>query len=93
MAGGPAAIVTFVCYIAAFSLTYNEWRPALGSVAVLVIVAFFVLILARVKVDQLSVPHWGFLAAIATSIVGGILGVLWGLLIATGKLLAACRWR
>jgi hypothetical protein len=38
----------------------------------------------RVPQTELGVPHWGFLAAMATSVVGGVLGILYGLQVATG---------
>ncbi len=77
-------ILTFPCYVAAFSLTYGNWRPIFGSISVIIIATFFAWVLLRAKGSELSVPHWGFLAALGTSIVGGVLGVLWGLQIATG---------
>ncbi len=79
--GGIAA---FPCYVAAFSLTYGNWRPFFGTISLLVITGFFLWVLNRARGSELSVPHWGFLAALGTSIVGGVLGVLWALQIATG---------
>lgn len=79
-----AAIVAFVAYIAAFSLTYGNWRPASGVLALAVIAAFFGWVVYRAPRTTLGVPHIGFLAAIATSVVGGVIGVLLGLEIATG---------
>ncbi len=79
-----AAIVSFVLYVIAFSTTYNESRPILGVTAVIVTAGFAGWVLMRARVVELSVPHWGFLAALGTSIVGGVLGVLLGLEIATG---------
>ncbi len=80
-----AAIVVSTVYIFVFSVTYNEWRPAFGVLAMLVYLAFIAWIRMRSDLDQLTVPHLGFLTALATSIVGGILGVLWGMLVATGN--------
>ncbi|MGE0227624.1 MAG: hypothetical protein AB7I38_13505 [Dehalococcoidia bacterium] len=79
-----AAVIAFALYVAAFSLTYNEFRPAMGAVSTVVILAFFAWILMRVPRTELGVPHWGFLAAMASSVIGGVLGVLLGLQIATG---------
>lgn len=79
-----AGIVAFASYVAAFSLTYSEWRPALGAISTLVIGGLFLWVLSRARGSELGVPHWGFLAALGTSIVGGVLGVLLGLEIATG---------
>ncbi|MGK2964204.1 MAG: hypothetical protein ACSLFM_01210 [Tepidiformaceae bacterium] len=78
------AIVAFVLYVAAFSLTYGWWRPILGTVSLVMIAAFFGWVGYRVRSMELGVPHWGFLAALGTSVVGGVLGVLLGLEIATG---------
>lgn len=79
-----AAIVSFVAYVIAFSTTYNNWRPFLGTIATLVIAGYFLWVLLRARETELGVPHWGFLAALGTSIVGGVLGVLLGLEIGTG---------
>jgi hypothetical protein len=57
----------------------------MGVVSTLVIAAFFVWIASRARHIQLGVPHIGFLVAVATSIAGGVLGVLWGLMLATGN--------
>ena len=80
-----AAIIAFVAYVIAFSTTYGKWRPALGTVSTLIIAAYFLWVLQRARVTELGVPHWGFLAALGTSIVGGVLGILLGLEIATGN--------
>src|SRR5262245_29634493 len=79
-----AAIVAFGLYVIAFTFTTNELRPLMGTLSTLVIAGLFVWILSRVKHTVLGVPHYGFLAAVATSIAGGVLGVLWGLQLATG---------
>ncbi|HEY4668550.1 MAG TPA: hypothetical protein VIH05_02110 [Tepidiformaceae bacterium] len=79
------AIVSFVCYVAAFSLTYGWWRPILGIASSAAIVGIFAWVLTRAGKTVLGVPHWGFLAALGTSVVGGVLGVLLGLEIATGN--------
>jgi hypothetical protein len=73
-----------VAYVIAFSVTYGNWRPVLGTVSTVVIAGYFVWVLMRARETELGVPHWGFLAALGTSIVGGILGVLLGLEIGTG---------
>lgn len=78
------AVVSFVLYVAAFTLTYGNWRPILGTVAMVPIIGFTVWVLMRARQIELGVPHLGFLAALGTSIVGGVLGVLLGLEIATG---------
>lgn len=80
-----AAIAVFGLYVVAFTFTYGDFRPAMGALSTLVIAAFFVLIAVRARQVPLGVPHVGFLAAVATSIGGGVLGVLWGLQISTGN--------
>ncbi len=77
-------MVAFPIYVAAFSLTYGNWRPIFGILSTLIIAGFFVWVLIRARGSVLGVPHWGFLVALATSIVGGVLGVLLGFEIATG---------
>ena len=79
-----AAIISFAVYVVAFSVTYNEFRPIMGIIATVVIALFFAWVLMRVPQTELGVPHWGFLAAMATSVVGGVLGILYGLQVATG---------
>lgn len=71
-----AGVAAFPCYIAAFSLTYGNWRPFFGTISVLVIAGYFGWVALRARKIDLGVPHWGFLAALGTSIVGGVLGVL-----------------
>lgn len=78
-------VLAFPCYVAAFSLTYGNWRPIFGIASLAVITGFFIWVAWRARGAQLAVPHWGFLAALGTSVVGGVLGVLWGLQIATGN--------
>lgn len=79
-----AAVASFALYVLAFSVTTNEFRPLMGAISTVVILAFFIWILLQLPHTELGVPHWGFLAAMASSIVGGVLGVLLGLQIATG---------
>lgn len=78
------AIVAFPAYVAAFSLTYGWWRPILGAASLVIIVLYFGWVASRFRKVELGVPHWGFLAALGTSVAGGLLGVLLGLEIATG---------
>ncbi len=80
-----AAILAVVAYVAAFALTYGNWRPVLGTVTTVVIAGFTGWVIYRAKRTELGVPHIGFLAALGTSIVGGVLGILLGLELATGK--------
>lgn len=81
---GIAGVAAFPCYVAAFALTYGNWRPIFGVLSTVVIAGVFIWVLMRARTSQLGVPHWGFLAALGTSIVGGCLGVLLGWKIANG---------
>lgn len=78
------AIGVFALYTVAFTFTYGAFRPTMGTLSTLVIAAFFAWIAARARHVPLGVPHLGFLAAVATSVVGGVLGVLWAIQIASG---------
>ncbi len=78
------SIVVFALYVVAFSTTYGSFRPAMGVLSTLAILAFLVWIAIRARQITLTVPHLGFLVAVATSIGGGVFGVLWALQIATG---------
>ena len=55
----------------------------LGSGVALIIIGWFVWAVAQARGTEISVPQWGLLAALATSVTGGILGVLYGILIAS----------
>ena len=79
------AVLSFGAYVAAFSTTYGNARPIFGVTSLAVIAGFSLWALYRARGAELSVPHLGFLAALGTSIVGGVLGVLLGLEIATGN--------
>lgn len=78
------AVVAFTLYNIAFGTTYNELRPILGIFSTAVIAGAFLWVAYRIPRTELGVPHWGFIAALGTSIVGGVLGILLGLQIATG---------
>jgi hypothetical protein len=79
-----AAILTVAAYVLAFALTYGGWRPALGTATTAVIACVTGWVIYRATRVELGVPHLGFLAALGTSIAGGVLGVLLGLEAATG---------
>lgn len=78
------AAVSIPVYALAFLTTYGEWRPIAGVPVLLIILAFFAWVVRRAQKTELTTPHWGFLAALGTSVVGGIFGVLLGWKIATG---------
>ena len=79
------AAVTLPLFAFTFAVTYEEARAVLGTVALLTIVGFFVWVLRRVRAVELTVVHLGFLAAVATSVMGGTIGVLLATRIATGR--------
>lgn len=80
-----AAVLAIAGYSVVF-LTSTGWaRPIFGGVTALVILGFFVWTVARARLQPLSTPHWGLLVGLATSVTGGVLGVLWGVLIASGR--------
>ncbi|MFN8104855.1 MAG: hypothetical protein U0U69_10380 [Acidimicrobiia bacterium] len=80
---GAGAIVG---YSLTFLLTTGIARPILGTLTVVTILGFFVWTCLQVpQVRPLAVPHVGYLAALATSVTGGVLGVLLGIMIATGR--------
>jgi hypothetical protein len=80
-----AAMVTLPVFAFTFAFTYDDPRAVLGSLALATIVGFFVWTVARARAVELTTVHLGFLAAVATSVVGGVLGVLLATKIATGR--------
>lgn len=80
-----AAIVTFLAYNYTFFTTYGEMRPTVGGFALASIVGFLGWVLLRIPHVELTTPHLGFLAAVGTSVAGGMLGVLLGIRLATGN--------
>lgn len=76
------AIVAIGAYLVAFFTTTGTARPVAGGAALAVLVVAFVWVVAQARRLPLSTPRLGVLAAIATSVIGGTLGVLLGLEIA-----------
>ena len=68
-----------------FAFTYEEPRAALGTLALAAIIGVFLWVATRSRRIELTTVHLGFLAAVATSVVGGIIGVLLATEIATGE--------
>ena len=79
-----AAVVSFLAYNGAFLTTAGTLRPTLGGFALATIAGFLVWIAVRARSVEITTPHVGILAAVGTSVVGGVLGVLLGIKIATG---------
>ena len=79
----PAAVVVLVGFNIAFATTDGYVRAVLGGLMALVIVGFLAWAVAQARDLTMSVPRWGLLAALATSVTGGVLGVLLATLIAS----------
>jgi hypothetical protein len=80
-----ATVVSVVAYNIAFLMTTGSARPTVGGFVLLVIVAWVAWIFAQSKSTVLSVPRLGILAAVLTLTLGGLLGVLLGVMVATGN--------
>jgi len=78
------AMVAIPAFVTTFLFTFGEARPFFGSFALLAITGFLVWVLLRARGTVMTTPHWGFLVAMGTSAVGGVVGVLLGYEIATG---------
>ncbi len=81
----PAAVLAVIAYDLAFFATYGYARPVLGTIALVVITGFFVWVVMQARALGMSTVKWGFLVALASSVTGGIVGVLWGIVIASGN--------
>jgi hypothetical protein len=71
-------------YVLAFFTTQGYARPAMGVATAAVFFLFFGWVATRIRDVELTVPHLGILAAVTSSAVGAILGVLLGLQLASG---------
>ena len=80
-----ASAVILPAFALMFAYTYDDPRAIMGSLAMLAIVAMFAWVVSRARRIELSTVHLGFLAAVATSVVGAIIGVLLATEIATGR--------
>ena len=78
-------IVGVIAYNIAFLMTSGSLRPTVGGFMLLVIVGWVAWIYGSFKNSVLSVPRLGLLAAVTTLTFGGLLGVLLGIMIATGN--------
>jgi hypothetical protein len=78
-------VVALPVFALTFAFTYQEPRAVIGSFALLAILAMFAWVVGRVRRVEMSTVHLGFLAAVATSVAGGVLGVLLATEIATGR--------
>ena len=79
------SVVVLPVFALTFAFTYEEPRAVLGTLAVLGILGMFGWVVSRARGLVLTTVHLGFLAAVATSVVGGVIGVLLATEIATGR--------
>lgn len=80
-----SSVVVLPVFALTFAFTYDDPRAILGSLALVTIVGVFVWVVARARRIELTTVHLGFLAAVATSVVGGVIGVLLATEVATGR--------
>ena len=80
-----ASLVILPVFAFTFAFTYQEPRAIIGSLALGCIVGFFGWVVVRARGLELTTVHLGFLAAVATSVIGGVIGVLLATKIATGR--------
>jgi hypothetical protein len=80
-----ATVVVLPVFALTFAFTTEDPRAILGGLALLVIVGAFAWVAARARRIEVSTVHLGFLVAVATSVVGGIIGVLLATEMATGR--------
>lgn len=78
-------VLAVVAYNIAFLATFGAARPTIGGFMLLVIAGWVVWIYGSAGSSVLSVPRLGILAAVTTLTFGGLLGVLLGVMIATGN--------
>ena len=80
------SMVVLPVFALTFAFTYEEPRALIGTLALLTILGVFGWVLGRARrIPALTTVHLGFLAAVATSVVGGSIGVLLATEIATGR--------
>lgn len=82
---GRATVVVLPVFAITFAFTNEDPRAVLGGLAMLVIVSALAWVAVRARRIEVSTVHLGFLAAVATSVVGAIIGVLVATEMATGR--------
>ena len=80
-----ATVVVLPVFALTFAFTTEDPRAILGGLALLVIMSVFAWVVARTRRIEVSTVHLGFLVAVATSVVGGIIGLLVATEMATGR--------
>ena len=79
-----SAAVSVVVYVIVF-LTTDGWiRPLIGGVVSAIFTGFFVWVVVQRSLGELSIPQLGFVVALVTSVIGGLLGTAWGVIVASG---------
>lgn len=79
------SVIVLPIFALTFAFTYGDARAILGTLALVAIVGVFAWLVARARRVVITTVHLGFLAAVATSVVGGVIGVLLATEIATGR--------
>lgn len=82
---GRATVVVLPVFAITFAFTTEDPRAVLGGLAMLVIVGALAWVVVRARRMEVSTVHLGFLAAVATSVVGAVIGVLVATEMATGR--------
>jgi hypothetical protein len=82
---GRATVVVLPVFAITFAFTTEDPRAVLGALAMLVIVGTLAWVVVRARRIEVSTVHLGFLAAVATSVVGAVIGVLVAAEMATGR--------
>lgn len=80
-----SSLVVLPAFGLTFAFTYEEPRAIIGGVALAAILAMFAWVVARFRRIEPTTVHLAVLAAIATSVAGGVVGVLLATEIATGR--------
>lgn len=79
------ALVVLPAFGLTFAFTYEEPRAVIGGLALAAIVTMFSWVLTRFRHVEHTTVHLAVLSAIATSVAGGVIGVLLATEIATGR--------
>lgn len=77
-----AAPVVIAAYVLAFATTLGPARPLAGALTLLALIGFAVWAFRRARSVTLTVPHLLVLLGLASSVIGGLFGVVNGLAIA-----------
>jgi len=77
-----AAPLVAAAYNVAFLTTTNLARPILGTLMMIILLGFAFWGFRQARGTTLSVPHLGILAGLATSVIGAVFGVFYGIIIA-----------